>query len=159
MKYPPRPLSRFAATPSTISAHNSHLQIDRKRLRSTIDFQLLSFHRLMNCCFRNPLLFTNFCVAPCYFQIPPSKEAPQSQFTRTKAALLSTFRMNTCKSVSKQTTLTLFRMNTYAKTGGGGPHPSPMRVLSLTATRGRCTVPAPRFLPPESHQSTAGSSV
>jgi hypothetical protein len=28
---------------------------------------------------------------------------------------LSTFRINTCKSVSKQTTLTPFRMNTYQK--------------------------------------------
>jgi hypothetical protein len=31
-----------------------------------------------------------------------------------------TFRINTCKSVSKQTTLTPFRMNTYEKQGGGG---------------------------------------
>jgi hypothetical protein len=29
-------------------------------------------------------------------------------------------RMNTCKSVSKQRTLTSFRMNTYEKRGGGG---------------------------------------
>jgi hypothetical protein len=29
------------------------------------------------------------------------------------------FRINTCKSVSKQMTLTLFRMNTYEKQGGG----------------------------------------
>src|SRR5260370_4949339 len=33
---------------------------------------------------------------------------------------LSPFRMNTCKSVSKQTTLSRFRMNTYEKTGGRG---------------------------------------
>src|SRR6202158_1527636 len=33
---------------------------------------------------------------------------------------LTTFRMNTCKSVSKQSTLTPFRMNTYAKRGEGG---------------------------------------
>src|SRR5216684_5504415 len=33
---------------------------------------------------------------------------------------LSTFRINTCKSVSKQRTLTTFRMNTYAKQGEGG---------------------------------------
>ena len=33
---------------------------------------------------------------------------------------LNTFRMNTCKSVSKQGTLTPFRMNTYAKPGGRG---------------------------------------
>jgi hypothetical protein len=32
---------------------------------------------------------------------------------------LTTFRINTCKSVSKQTTLTTFRMNTYEKRGGG----------------------------------------
>src|SRR5258708_4008288 len=30
------------------------------------------------------------------------------------------FRMNTCKSVSKQRTLTAFRINTYEKQGGGG---------------------------------------
>ncbi len=33
---------------------------------------------------------------------------------------LTTFRINTCKSVSKQTTLTTFRINTYKKTGEGG---------------------------------------
>ena len=32
----------------------------------------------------------------------------------------TTFRMNTCKSVSKQSTLTTFRMNTYEKRGEGG---------------------------------------
>src|SRR5713226_1805541 len=34
---------------------------------------------------------------------------------------VSLFRINTCKSVSKQMTLTPFRMNTYEKTGGGLP--------------------------------------
>ena len=34
--------------------------------------------------------------------------------------LLTPFRINTCKSVSKQSTLTIFRMSTYAKQGGGG---------------------------------------
>src|SRR5260370_42402380 len=33
---------------------------------------------------------------------------------------VSPFRINTCKSVSKQTTLTPFRMNTYEKHGGWG---------------------------------------
>src|SRR5712664_932779 len=33
---------------------------------------------------------------------------------------LTTFRINTCKSVSKQTTITTFRINTYKKTGEGG---------------------------------------
>jgi len=33
---------------------------------------------------------------------------------------LSPFRINTCKSISKQTALTRFRINTYEKTGGWG---------------------------------------
>jgi hypothetical protein len=37
-----------------------------------------------------------------------------------KTATLTTFRINTCKSVSKQRTLTPFRINTYKKTGEGG---------------------------------------
>src|SRR6266849_10083892 len=36
------------------------------------------------------------------------------------ATPVSPFRMNTCKSVSKQRTLTTFRMNTYEKRGEGG---------------------------------------
>jgi hypothetical protein len=37
---------------------------------------------------------------------------------------LTSFRINTCKSVTKQTTLTTRRINTYAKTGEGvGPRP------------------------------------
>jgi hypothetical protein len=38
------------------------------------------------------------------------------------AAPISPFRINTCKSVSKQRTLTTFRMNTYAKPGGRGDY-------------------------------------
>jgi len=41
---------------------------------------------------------------------------------RAPASPLSTFRMNTCESVSKQRTLSTSGMNTYAKTGGGGSH-------------------------------------
>src|ERR1700732_2496142 len=52
---------------------------------------------------------------------------------RAPAIPLSTFRMNTCKSVSKQRTLTPFRMNTYAKTGGRG-YPSLLRfAISIPA--------------------------
>ena len=40
---------------------------------------------------------------------------------------LTTFRMNTCKSVSKQSTLTTFRMNTYKKQGEGAPPPARQR--------------------------------
>src|SRR5258708_12519066 len=42
---------------------------------------------------------------------------------------ISSFRINTCKSVSKQTTLTSFRINTYEKQGEGGG--SPQTVNSL----------------------------
>jgi hypothetical protein len=45
-----------------------------------------------------------------------SPRAKDCKNTETATA----FRMNTCKSVSKQTTLTTFRMNTYAKRGEGG---------------------------------------
>jgi hypothetical protein len=51
----------------------------------------------------------------------------QPLFLRLKAAnrsaKLSPFRINTCKSVSKQRTLTAFRINTYEKqVEGGYPH-------------------------------------
>src|SRR5258707_12765141 len=54
-------------------------------------------------------------VARFPFQ-PPTAHCP----LLTTRSPLSTFRMNTCKSVSKQRTLTTFRMNTYAKQGEGG---------------------------------------
>jgi hypothetical protein len=39
----------------------------------------------------------------------------------TEITTLTTFRINTCKSVSKRRTLTTFRINTYKKPRGGGP--------------------------------------
>src|SRR6266851_7963483 len=41
-------------------------------------------------------------------------------FKSIDTATITTFRINTCKSVSKQRTLTTFRMNTYKKQGEGG---------------------------------------
>jgi hypothetical protein len=49
------------------------------------------------------------------FQSPTAHYPPL-----TTHSPLTTFGMNTCKSVSKQSTLTTFRMNTYEKRGGGG---------------------------------------
>jgi hypothetical protein len=46
----------------------------------------------------------------------------------TNHFLLSTFRINTCKSVSKQMTLTPFRINTYRKTVEGGYPPTGLRL-------------------------------
>jgi len=37
------------------------------------------------------------------------------------SSIISPFRINTYKTVSKQTTLTTFRINTYEKQGEGGP--------------------------------------
>src|SRR5712692_2654653 len=39
------------------------------------------------------------------------------------------FRINTSKSVSKQTTLSTFRINTYEKQGGGGGSPQTVNTL------------------------------
>src|ERR1700674_1386274 len=45
-----------------------------------------------------------------YTPLPPTDRGTRVSYS---------FRINTCKSVSKQTTLTPFRMNTYEKKGGG----------------------------------------
>ena len=50
----------------------------------------------------------------------------------------NSFRMNTCKSVSKQTTLTSFRMNTYTKTRGRAPSMS----YPIDKAQGICRVAA-----------------
>ena len=51
----------------------------------------------------------------------PSSPLPHLRpLLRSPPFCVSTFRINTSKIVSKQTTLTSFRMNTYEKPGGGG---------------------------------------
>src|SRR5216683_5688793 len=57
-------------------------------------------------------------------KITSKKMLSPKNSARAPASPLSTFRMNTCESVSKQRTLSTSRMNTYAKTGGGGSHGS-----------------------------------
>src|SRR5260370_28236900 len=55
-------------------------------------------------------------------RLAPSCALPTSSSPTFEPSILqprNLFRINTCKSVSKQTTLTLFRMNTYEKQGGG----------------------------------------
>jgi hypothetical protein len=47
---------------------------------------------------------------------PPTAHYP----LLTTHSPLTTFRVNTCKTVSKEITLTTFRMNTYEKRGEGG---------------------------------------
>jgi hypothetical protein len=66
---------------------------------------------------------------------------------RAPASPLSTFRMNTCKSVSKQRTLSPFRMNTYAKTGGRGPFRRCVVVEAGLYARLASVASAPRCFP------------
>src|SRR5258708_6508361 len=68
------------------------------------------------------------------------RDAAHSSPTPSRASHSSSnlFRMNTCKSVSKQRTLTPCRMNTYEKHRGVGvllltTHPMRMRILSESA--------------------------
>jgi hypothetical protein len=56
-------------------------------------------------------------VPPLLLKRHQSRQA--ATYGQPYAPPLTTFRINTCKSVTKQTTLTIFRMNTYVKTGGG----------------------------------------
>jgi hypothetical protein len=64
--------------------------------------QLFCFHNHLRC----PLTFSSRCIFPL--------------FTHRTRPRVITFRMNTCKNVTKQTTLSSFGMNTYARTGRGG---------------------------------------
>jgi|ERR1700676_517240 len=50
---------------------------------------------------------------------PDSFGVPFNSSTLNLELAFNPFRMNTCKSVSKQSTLTPFRINTYTKPGGG----------------------------------------
>ena len=63
---------------------------------------------------QNP--FSPFSVSPCLGGEPILWRLPPPPDLRT-----TPFRINTCKSVTKQTTLTSFIINTYEKPGGGGP--------------------------------------
>src|SRR5712692_10448737 len=56
-------------------------------------------------------------VSPC---LPRLGRDPIWKHRRRNRSSTSPFRINTCKSVSKQRTLTTFRMNTYEKRGEGG---------------------------------------
>jgi len=67
----------------------------------------------------------------CQYRSLAAAGVPPNPENSASPATLSTFKMNTCKSVSKQRTLSSFRMNTYAKTRGGAPH-------DLNFDAGRC---------------------
>src|SRR6266851_6693156 len=58
----------------------------------------------------------------------------------TETATLTTFRINTCKSVSKQRTLTAIRINTYKKEGEGG---IPFAIRHLSSIQLPASIPTP----------------
>jgi hypothetical protein len=58
-------------------------------------------------------------IAGPYRDLRPASSAIAPAMQNATPA--STFRMNTCESVSKQRTLTTFRINTYEKQGEGAP--------------------------------------
>src|SRR5258708_1343897 len=65
------------------------------------------------------------------------RERPPTISRRSVGAAVSIFRINTSKSVSKQTALTSFRINTYEKPRGrGDPATSTVRAKSKRARRG-----------------------
>ena len=119
MKYPSRMLSRFPSASCTLLTRNSPRPTRETCLPCTANFQVLSLHPSMSCLFPGRLVCNRYSVGRSCLQIPSSRLASRSQFIRTKTRVLSTFRMNTCKSVSKQRTLSTFRMNTCEK--GGDP--------------------------------------
>ena len=75
-----------------------------------------SFHKMPECGIRRSTWRTPGWGVPRFPFQSPTAHYPRL----TTHSPLTTFRMNTCKSVSKQNTLTIFRMNTYAKQGEGG---------------------------------------
>jgi hypothetical protein len=106
-------------------------------VRRRLTLQFLSYFRPPD--FRNspdpPLFVTS---------ASPVKGLPAAHYPRL------TFRMNTCKSVSKQSTLTTFRINTYEKQGEGGPHKNRRFSRIYRESRAATCFPARGFYREES---------
>ncbi len=94
--------------------------------RSTPNYRPVNLLRPLHPLFATPVLCFQQLAAS--FPKTPGWGVARFPFQRptahcpllTTRSPLTTFRMNTCKSVSKQSTLTTFRMNTYEKQGEGG---------------------------------------
>ncbi len=95
----------------------------------------LCFHTVTNCKFSNSFLLTFMQIGggwrtprlhsslytPVHSSTRPTKPFRISAHFARSWCHLSPFRINTSKSVSKQMTLSTFRMNTYEKQGEGWP--------------------------------------
>src|SRR5260370_40159457 len=84
-------------------------------------------------------------------KLAPPNLSVSAHRSRVRLGAVTTFRINTCESVSKQRTLTIFRMNTYAKQGEGGL--SLTRILETSQATKPARVSGPT--PTESCQLTA----
>jgi hypothetical protein len=75
----------------------------------------------LKCAVCIPNAFSGHSYLPA-FRVPKPFEVKTRRMLsfRTISVHFKPFRINTCKSVSKQTTLSTFRINTYEKTGGWG---------------------------------------
>jgi hypothetical protein len=87
---------------------------------------------------RNPFLFNRFRTLSIATEVHPPLHFPLSlaahEHTHCSILRIKPLRINTCKSVTKQTTLTISRINTYEKHGGRGVPPLflPASLLQFT---------------------------
>ena len=111
-----------APMPSLLSQTNLPAPMHRPKTNSQ-PFNHLPPLELSCLSFRNSRHL--FSITCSLFRQNTGGGIPQSEGSERLLLILSwsciSFRMNTCKSVSKQRVLTIFRMNTYAKPGGRGP--------------------------------------
>src|ERR1700716_647235 len=96
---PARP--SFSLQPQHVSTDHRFLSPLFSKSYELLFSQVLCLDNHLSC----PLVFSSRCI----FQ----------RFVHKTLRRVTAFRINTCKSVSKQRTLSIFRINTYAKTGGG----------------------------------------
>src|SRR3989442_380070 len=126
----------FLSIPA-ISQHPRHLQVTIDKFYGCAIMVLLSRARLLRALqtmlARHAVLLTASTAEP---RLPPTTPLESTLVARGHFVQfwcnVSLFKINTCKTVSKQTTLTTFRMNTYGKQGGGG---SPQRINNLFRKR------------------------
>src|SRR5258708_33957881 len=106
-------LASLLIPPSTACCPSSRFRLRQLRYLGDICFNSVSFFQ------RSPLdCHLSSSPSPNPFPASPLESALEKPAKKTH---LSTFRMNTSKSVSKQRTLSSFRMNTYGKQGRGWP--------------------------------------
>jgi len=112
---------------ASVRSNSSGFQFPTRFLSQTICFHTLA-HSLFFSRMTTPLESDECAllhkitgvVGPSAHFGPLVPEVARPSHNEAERPVLTTFRMNTCKSVSKQRTLTTFRMNTYAKPGGEG---------------------------------------